>query len=136
MKANSCNMQELWPGNKNYCTCASCVVLPGRAAGDRSLVRPSAPSGTQPLHVVLLRQKNIVISRCEMNAARKGNVPPVDQPSMMSQRGQGVVAAASSDRRRRRWLVFLFTITEMRTIHFLLVSFWLRWAEAVCSAAL
>lgn len=88
MKANSCNMQELWPGNKNYCTCASCVVLPGRAAGDQSLVRPSAPSGTQPLHVVLLRQKNIVIGWCEMNAAIKGNVPPVDQSSMMSQRGQ------------------------------------------------
>lgn len=29
MKANSCNMQELWPGNKNYCTCASCVLLTG-----------------------------------------------------------------------------------------------------------
>lgn len=26
MKANSCNMQELWPLNKNYCTCASSVV--------------------------------------------------------------------------------------------------------------
>lgn len=25
MKANSCNMQELWPLNKNYCTCASVV---------------------------------------------------------------------------------------------------------------
>lgn len=27
MKANSCNMQELWPLNKNYCTCASSVMF-------------------------------------------------------------------------------------------------------------
>lgn len=28
MKANSCNMQELWPGNKNDCTCAASVMCP------------------------------------------------------------------------------------------------------------
>lgn len=29
MNANSCNMQELWPGNKNDCTCAASVMCCG-----------------------------------------------------------------------------------------------------------
>lgn len=29
MKANSCNMQELWLLNKKYCTCASDVMFTG-----------------------------------------------------------------------------------------------------------
>lgn len=37
MKANSCNMQELWPGNKNDCTCAASVMCRGSTGAELDL---------------------------------------------------------------------------------------------------
>lgn len=63
MKANSCNMQELWPLNKNYCTCASSVMFPKMYLGHNRQHWTQRVPGAKLQHLVVLSMRISVIFR-------------------------------------------------------------------------